>query len=258
MSAMRRTRIRAALGAGVLLLLVIGWEVAGRLDETHQITPFSQTVVRMWELLTGPELVEDILPSIVRALLGFVIGGALAMVLGVLLGWFRRAEPWLRGVMEFARAVPPPALVPLAFLVAGPNNATRLGVIAFGTFWPVLINVIDGTRRVDAGYIDAARVYAGSGSAVLRRVVLPAALPAIFAGLRIGLAVSLIMMVISEMVSSNSGLGQLVVMSQRLFMLPEMYAGILIIGILGWLMTVGFRWIEARATKWFEGQKGLM
>ena len=150
-----------------------------------------------------------------------------------------------------------PALVPLAVALYGSTNPMKVGIIALGAFWPVLLNTVDGIRRVDPGYIESARVYtSGSSLSILRRVVLPAATPQITTGLRIGLAISLILMVVSEMFGASSGLGYLVLQSQRLYAMTSMYAGVVILALVGLLLTALFSAIEKRAMSWFDGMKG--
>ncbi|MEU3982336.1 ABC transporter permease [Streptomyces sp. NPDC026672] len=249
--------VRLALGWGFVALLLGLWELAGRADTTALLPPFSTVVVTLGDMLTGDSLTDDVLPSLARTLTGFLLGTAGGVLLGVLLGWYRRLEPWCRAALEFLRAVPAPALLPLAILSFGATDATRVGVIALGAFWPVLLNTVDGVRRVEEGFLDSARVYVPAGrTALLRRVVLPAATPQIMAGLRVGLAISLVMMVISEMVASSSGLGNLILRAQRLYALDQMYAGVLLLGVLGWLLTLLFSAIEHRALAWFYGMKG--
>ncbi len=208
-------------------------------------------------MLRSDSLTTDVLPSVARALAGFVIGSTLAIVVGVALGWWRALEPWTTASLEFLRAVPVPALVPLAVALYGSTNSMKVGVIALGAFWPVLLNTVDGIRRVEAGYVESARVYtSGSSLAILRRVALPAATPQITTGLRIGLAISLILMVVSEMFGASSGLGYLVLQSQRLYALTSMYAGVVILAVLGLLLTALFSAVEKRALVWFDGMKG--
>jgi ABC-type nitrate/sulfonate/bicarbonate transport system permease component len=256
-SGTRRRMASLTAGWGFVVLLLGLWEVAGRSDTTALLPPVSAVATELVDLLTGPSLTEDIVPSLARALAGFVLGSLAGVILGAALGWSRRLEPWCRAALEFLRAVPPPALLPLAIIAFGANDATRVGVIALGAFWPVLLNTTDGVRRVENGYIESARVYARGGQAdLLRRVVLPAATPQIMAGLRVGLAISLIMMVISEMVASSSGLGNLILRAQRLYALDQMYAGVLLLGVLGWLLTLLFSAVERRAVAWFDGLKG--
>lgn len=255
----RVSRRWASLGAGwgfaAVLLLV--WEVVGRADATMLLPPVSAVAAELIDLLGGRPLTHDILPSLVRVVAGFVLGSVAGVVFGVVLGWWRWLAPWCQAALEFLRAVPPPALLPLAIVAFGTTDATRVGVIAVGAFWPVLLNTTDGVRRVDVGYIDTARVFGGGGHiGVLRRVVLPAAAPQIMAGLRTGLAFSLILMVISEMIGSSSGLGHLILQAQRLYALDRMYAGVLLLGALGWLLTLLFSAVERRALAWFYGMRG--
>ncbi|MFE7445203.1 ABC transporter permease [Streptomyces chartreusis] len=241
----------------VFALLLLSWEFAGRSDTTGLLPPFSDVAAEMAAILTDERLTSDVLPSVLRALLGFALGSAIGITAGVALGWWRHLDPWLRPPLEFLRAVPPPALVPIAVVAFGASNTLRVGIIVLGACWPVLLNTMDGLRRVEPGYIDSARVYAPGGTlAVLRRAALPAALPQITSGLRIGLALSLILMVVSEMIASSSGLGYLILQSQRLYALTPMYAGVLILACAGWLLTLLFSAAERRALVWFEGMKG--
>jgi len=248
---------RRAIGWAALLAIGVAWQIAGTVDTSGLFPPLSEVVVKVGELVTSETLTRDILPSVARTLAGFVLGSAMGILLGVVLGWWRWLEPWARPALEFCRAVPPPVLVPIAVVAYGATDSMKIGIIALATFWPVLLNTTDGVRRVEPGYIEAARVYTGgTHGAVLRRVVLPAAAPQIATGLRIALAVSLIVMVVSEMFGSSSGLGYLILQSQRLYAMTAMYAGVLILGVIGILLTALFSVIERRALVWFEGMKG--
>lgn len=246
-------------GAGwlfVLALLAL-WQVVALRDEAGLFPPVTDVAREAWSLLSSSTLTSDILPSVLRALTGFVVGSVLGIALGIALGWWRFLEPWTTAPLEFMRAVPPPVLVPIAVAAFGSTTSMKVGVIALGSFWPVLLNTTDGIRRVDSGYIESARVYtSGSSLAILRRVGLPAATPQIMTGLRIGLAISLIMMVISEMFGASSGLGYLILQSQRLYAMTTMYAGVIILGLIGLLLTMLFSFVEKRTLTWFDGMKG--
>lgn len=258
MRSLRLRKLAHRLIGWVFVLVLMGaWEVIGRRDTTGLFPPLSEVLVEVGDLLTSDALTEDILPSVARALVGFVVGSALGIGVGVVLGWWRALQPWTTAPLEFLRAVPVPALVPLAVALYGSTNPMKIGIIALGAFWPVLLNTIDGIRRVEAGYVESARVYtSGSALSVLRRVVLPAATPQIMIGLRIGLAISLILMVVSEMFGATSGLGYLVLQSQRLYALTSMYAGVVILAVIGLLLTALFSAAEKRAMFWFDGMKG--
>ncbi|MEV6342991.1 ABC transporter permease [Actinoplanes sp. NPDC051851] len=234
---------------GVLLLL---WEIAGRAGRTGLFPPFTDALAALTDLLTWDSLRTDVLPSVGRALTGFALAVLFGTLIGVTLGWFRRLEPWIRPALEFLRAVPPPAVLPVAVLTLGATGATRIAVIAGGAVWPVLIAAHDATRTVEPGYLDVARVSGLRPAAILRRVVLPAVLPALLAGARIALGIALIMMVISEMIAATAGLGYVILQSQRMYAVDQMYAGILLLGTLGWLITALFTVVERRLLGWYR------
>jgi ABC-type nitrate/sulfonate/bicarbonate transport system permease component len=121
--------------------------------------------------------------------------------------------------------------------------------------WPVLLNTIDGVTGIDPTLRDTARVYGVKGPGLLRRIVLPAASPQIFAGMRTSLSLALILMVISEMVASTNGIGFFVLQSQRSFAIPEMWSGILLLGLLGYLLNVVFVLVERRVLAWHRGAR---
>ena len=158
----------------------------------------------------------------------------MGIAVGVPVGYIRSLEPWIRPVLEFLRSLPAPAIVPIAVLLLGATSWTRIAVIAFGSCWAVLLNSIDGARSVDPLLVDTGQVNRLGTAEILRRIVLPAALPQIFAGLRIALGIALIVMVFSEMIASSSGLGYFILTSQRRFLVPETYGGVLLIGLIGW------------------------
>ena len=157
--------------------------------------------------------------------------------------------------MEFLRAIPPPALLPFSIVVLGVGNSGKIFLIAFVCVWPVLLNTIDGVTAIDPTLRETARVYGVKGMDRLRRIVLPAACPQIFAGMRTSLSLALILMVISEMVASTDGIGFFVLQSQRSFAIPEMWSGILLLGLLGYVLNVIFILVERRVLAWHRGAR---
>lgn len=249
--------IRTTAGAVAAILAFGAWELAGRTDAVAFLVPFSDAVGGVWGLVSSSSLTTDILPSALRALCGFLLGSVIGIVAGVPLGYIRGLNAWFRPTLEFLRATPIPAVLPVAFVAFGPTDLTRVGLIALGAVWPVLLNSTDGARAVDRNLIDAARAARLGRLRLIITVVLRASLPQIFAGLRIALGLALVMMVVSEMVSSTDGLGFLVLQSQRSFALTQMYAGVLLLGALGGAFTIIFTVCERRILRWYAGQKGL-
>ena len=199
---------------------------------------------------------SDVLPSLQRLFLGY----AIACVVAVGDRDPARALPLLRRatspIVEFLRAIPPPALLPFAIVVLGVGNSGKVFLIAFVCLWPVLLNTIDGVTGIDPTLRETARSYGVSGRDRLLRIVLPAASPQIFAGMRTSLSLALILMVISEMVASTNGIGFFVLQSQRSFAIPEMWAGILLLGLLGYALNLIFMLVERRVLAWHRGAQG--
>ena len=172
------------------------------------------------------------------------------IALGVVLGQRPTLRRMVTPVIEFLRAIPAPALIPFAILVLGVENDAKIFLIAIVCVFPVLLNTIDGVAGVEPTLLDTTSVYRIGGLDRLRYVVLPAAAPQIFAGMRTSLSLSLILMVISEMVASSNGIGYFILQSQRSFAITEMWSGILLLGLLGYLFNVVFTLVERRVLAW--------
>jgi ABC-type nitrate/sulfonate/bicarbonate transport system permease component len=198
---------------------------------------------------------SDAVPSLARMGLGFALAAIVAVPLGVGLGRSRRALMATRPILDFLRAVPPPALIPLGLVLFGIGNGMKVFIIALGCVWPILLNAIDGAAGVDPVLADTSRAFAIGGRDRLLRVVLPSAAPQIFAGLRAAVPLALILMVVSEMVASTNGIGYFVLEAERTFAIPEMWAGILLLGILGYLLNGGMVLIERRVLRWHRAAR---
>nr|WP_312862708.1 ABC transporter permease [Streptomonospora salina] len=238
----------------LLPLLLIGiWWVASLATGLYYLpTPgeIAATFVEVW----GTErLAADVLPSIGRLIGGFALGTVLGAALGIVLGLSARLRALLEPVLEFFRAIPPPVLVPLLMLFVGVNTTMKLAVIVSGCIWPILLNTIEGVRAVDPVLADTCRCYGIRGRRWLTTLVLRSASPQIMAGMRQGLSIAIILMVISEMFASSSGLGYTIIQFQRTFAIPEMWSGILLLGLLGFGLSVLFGLAERRVLYWYNG-----
>jgi ABC-type nitrate/sulfonate/bicarbonate transport system permease component len=132
----------------------------------------------------------------------------------------------------------------------------RIAVVAFGVVFPVLVNSMDGVRAASPELRETAWLLRLRGAERILRVDLPAALPSIFAGLRIAVSIGLVMVVVSEFVGGGDGLGRYILVEQSQFNVPEMYAGILFLGLLGFVLNGVFRLVERRALFWHHGATG--
>lgn len=240
-------------GWGLILALVGAWQLAAVLRPARYLPPFTDVAAAYVRLLTGEPLLSDVIPSVERVVLGLAVGIVVGVVLGVVIGQVRSLDPWVRPVLEFLRALPGPAFIPAAMILLGIGTSMRVAVIALGSVWPILLNAIDATRRIDPLQVDVARMSGLGPTAIMRRVVLPSIAPHVFAGVRISAAIALIMMVISELIAATSGIGALILTSQRLFRVADTYAGVLVLGTIGWLLATVLLAVERRTVGWYLG-----
>ncbi|MEI5519327.1 ABC transporter permease subunit [Streptomyces brasiliscabiei] len=250
---MSRVLLRLLFAVALPLVLVTVWWFASA-DSTDVFWPPLRTILTAFpDVWTAERLRADVLPSLLRLSAGYALAAVAGVALGTVIGSSRRVRAVCEPVLEFLRAVPPPVLVPVIMLFAGIGDSMKIAVIASGCVWPILLNTVEGVRAVDSVLSETARSYGITGVARLRNVVLRSASPQIFAGLRQALSIGIILMVISEMTASSNGLGYTIVQFQRGFAIPDMWTGILVLGLLGFLLSVVFRLVERRVLGWYHG-----
>ncbi|MGH3098436.1 MAG: ABC transporter permease [Streptosporangiales bacterium] len=237
-----------------LVLIGLWWLWSAQAGNYYVPTP-DTVATTFGDVWFGPRATQDALPSVLRLLGGLVAATVLGVGIGVPIGLSRRLRAFVEPVLEFVRAIPPPVLVPVLMLFAGIGDTMKVLVIVSGCIWPVLLNTIEGVRAADPVLGDTCSTYGIGGIARLRHFVLRSASPQIIAGLRQALSVGIILMVISEMFASSSGLGFTIVQFQRSFAVPEMWTGILLLGVLGFVLTMLLRYIESHVLDWYHGQR---
>lgn len=198
----------------------------------------------------------DVLPSLARLGLGLLIGAIIGGALGLLFGSSRILYKMYSPVVEFLRALPAPAILPVLLLLLGLGANAQVALIAFGTTWPILLSTMDGVRSLDSTMRDTVRSMHATWWQRLGGVTLPAVSPHFFAGMKTALSLGIILTVISEMVGGSNGAGYFVIQAQREFDMPSMWAGIILLGIIGYVLNGIFDILERRALAWHYGLKG--
>lgn len=242
-----------AFAIGLPLLLIAGWWFATADSTSFFWPPLADILAVFPQTWFEGRLTSDVLPSLIRLLVGYAIALVIGIGVGLAVGSSRVLRETAEPVLEFLRAVPPPVLVPVIMLFAGIGDGMKVSVIAFGCVWPILLNTVEGVRGVDEVQTDTARSYGLSTATVIRSVVLRAASPQIMTGARQALSVGIILMVISEMFAASNGLGFTTVQFQRSFAIPEMWTGIILLGLIGVLLATVFRFVEQRVLSWYLG-----
>lgn len=250
------SRLRGVAVEGVLpVALLAAWALWSAQAGSFFFPPLTEILRSFRENWLFARLSPDVLPSLERMAAGYALAAVFGVALGVLIGSSGVARAAAGPLVEFLRAIPPPVLIPFAILTLGIGPQFKVFVIAIGCIWPVLLNTIDGVRGIEPVLLETTAVYRIGFLERLRRVVLPAASPRIFAGLRSALSLSLILMVISEMEASTNGIGFFVLQAQRSFAIPDMWSGILLLGLLGYTLNAAFVEIERRLLTWHRSSQ---
>ena len=242
-------------GFAVLAGLLVLWEASARLKWVVTPTwPAVSTVLEtFWQSLIDGTYLEVFGSSLERLLYGYVVATVLAVAIGIAMGVWRRMFLLFEPLVELLRPIPSPAYLPMAILFLGIDNTMKVFMVAFASFFPILLNTVTGVRSVDPVLVDTGRTFGLTRAQIVMRIVLPAAAGYILTGMRISLAIALIVTVIAEMVAGNSGIGFYILSAQRSFLVPEMYAGVIALALLGFGLNKGFVALEKMALSWHEG-----
>jgi len=207
---------------------------------------------RLSWLLSG-EMLADSVATITRVVVGFAIGGGLALPLGLAMGASKRVYGLFDPLVQVLRPIPPIAYIPLSILWFGLGNPPAIFLIALGAFFPVLMNTIAGVHGVDGIYLRAARNLGAGPATLFWRVMLPAATPYILAGARIGIGTAFIVVIVAEMIAVNSGLGFRILEAREFFWSDKIIAGMFTIGLIGLAIDTGMSRLNHALLKWHRG-----
>jgi ABC-type nitrate/sulfonate/bicarbonate transport system permease component len=214
------------------------------------IPPPSQIFVALSQLISSGEVFGHLLITLRRFMEGYFLAAGIAVTLGVILGYFRFAHSLMEIVIEFLRPMPSVAIIPVAVLLLGIGDSMIVAVTVYASVWPILINTIDGVRHIEQILVDTGRTFGLTPGRILRRVILPAALPYIVTGLRVSLSIALILVTTAEMIVGSKGLGFFILDEERSLRSSSMYAGIMLVAVLGYALNRLFLMVEKRALKW--------
>jgi ABC-type nitrate/sulfonate/bicarbonate transport system permease component len=247
---------RPVLGLVVFAAAIGIWEALARSGDSFLVPTPSAVAESAWHVWPTPEYLDHVEASLSRFAAGYAIGASIGVAFGVSMGSSRRVRQALEPLVELLRATPAIALVPALIVIFGIGDRMRIAVIAFGVVFPVLVNSMDGVRAASPELRETASLLRVGRAERILRVELPAALPSIFAGLRVAVSIGLVMVVVSEFVGGGDGLGHFIDVERSQFNVPEMYAGILFLGLLGFVLNGVFVLVERRALSWHRGAMG--
>lgn len=234
------------------IALVLIWQVAVRNGWlSTRIAPApTDVLVAAWQLFSSGELLTHLWASFVRASWGFLIGGSIGLILGLLNGAFRTSERLLDTSIQMIRNVPHLSMIPLVILWFGIDEAGKLFLVALGTFFPIYINTLHGIRSVDPKLVEMGRSYGLSNVQLFRQVILPGSLASILVGVRYALGFMWLTLIVAETIASSSGIGYLAMSAREFLQTDIVVLTLLLYALLGKLADVLVRAIELYVLRW--------
>lgn len=209
---------------------------------------------RAWAALVegfgSGDLMRQTLATVERMIYGWILASALGIALGALIGSSRLARVYIGPMLEFIRPLPASAMIPVAIAFFGLTKSMVLGVICFGTIWPMLLATIHGFASVEPRLIELSRVLKLTRLQVVFKIALPNALPDVFAAMRLGLTIALILSVVGEILAYQGGLGSHILEASRSFRSSELFAGVILLGLIGLVSNLVLTALEARLLRW--------
>lgn len=237
---------------GVTCLLVVLWQLVANYSGIPPV--FLPGPDRAWAALvagfSSGDLTQLSKATVERMMYGWVLASLAGIVLGAIIGSSKIAREYVAPMLEMVRPVPVSAFMPVVIAIVGLSGGMILVVIALGAIWPVLLATVHGVSSVEPRLLEVSRTLRLGRLQTLWKISLPNSMPDILAGMRIGLTVSLVLAVIGEMLTSENGLGFFVLVAARAFRSADLFAGVILLGLLGLASNVILQEIERYMLRW--------
>lgn len=241
---MKQLRGSAEYGVGIVLFIVL-WEIASRVLGKPNLLPGPlPTVIAAVNLLGSGSLEMDIWNSLFRVFQGFALAAIVAIPLGGAMGMIPSVQRIVHPVVEVIRPIPPIAVIPLSILWFGIGDVAQVFIVFYGAFFPMVVGVYGAYINIDPIYGQAAETLGCHSIQKFWRVTFMAAMPAVLVSMRIGLGLAFVSLVAAELIGASSGLGYLVATSATTFQIPNMFVGIITIGVVGFALSAIFNGVS--------------
>ena len=245
---------RILLGISFFVLFVAGWAFAtfgGYVSPTFLANPWTM-VQDGWLLLTKHNFSFDIGVTIWRVVGGFILAALVAVPIGILMGAYKPIEAFLEPFVSFARYLPASAFIPLLILWAGIGELQKLLVIFIGSVFQIILMVALSIASVRRDLVEAALTLGARDQGILARVMIPSAAPDIAEILRLVLGWAWTYVIVAELIGASSGIGHMITDSQALLATDQIIFGIIVIGVIGLVSDLGFKWANRRLFPWAQ------
>ena len=236
-----------------LLIIAIWYAIAysGFVNPALIPTPHA-VAAQFWQQLVYARLPRDIFMSTQRVLIGVILGTTVAVPIGFALGWYPRVRTFIDPLINFFRALPPIALIPLVVVYFGIGEVAKIVILFYASFFAGVIVMYEGIAQISPIYIRVARTLGATDTVIFRKVILPLAVPHMLTALRVALGVAWATLVASELIAAQQGLGALIQNASSFFQLDIIYVGIICIGLIALVMDLLLRMVARRLLSWQE------
>jgi NitT/TauT family transport system permease protein len=238
------------LAAFVFVIAIIEWGTRSGWISALTLPRPSDVLLTFSELYQSGLLFKHLIPSLTRLIIGAAIGVSVGIVTGVLIGLFSYVRAGLSPIIAAIFPIPKIALLPLFVIWFGIDEGSKYALIAFGTFTPTVVATFGAVDNVDRALIRMGQSFGLTWFSIVRKIVLPGAMPGILSGLRISLAIAIILLVAAEMLGAEYGIGAYILEAGSLYDLERLFAGVVILSILGVLASVAIGFLERRILRW--------
>ena len=245
------------LGLWLIVGLLVLWELSVRLGwvTSQNWPPVSAVLATAAHSLGGGDLGAALAGTLYRMSVGYVLGCAAGVIVGIALAASPIVRLTLEPTLDIIRPLPVPALIPPLVLFLGLDDPMKISLVALTAFFPVVVNTLEGALSIEPTYRAVAATFGTSRLDTLRKVLLPATLPYVFAGMRTSIGLALIVAVVGEMIAGAQGIGYYIVSMQFAMRPADMFAALLLLGVVGWGLNACFVIVEARLLHWFARQE---
>lgn len=244
------------IGYGIISFtgLLILWQLAVMLTGEQQFPTPITVIARFFEMLVAPigpyALAGHVGWSLYRVVVGFGLAAVLGITLGLSMGWFPTARAIFKPLFDLLRPIPPLAWIPLAILWMGIEEKSKFFLIFIASFVPFTLNAYSGAVKTDLTLIGAAKMLGASKLQIFFKIVVPSAVPQIFSGAQVALSNAWMTMLAAEMIRSSYGVGWVIIAGQKVNDMAQMIAGMIAVGIVGFILASGMRLLERRFLVW--------
>jgi NitT/TauT family transport system permease protein len=249
-------RIEPWISLLIVLVFLTVWEVlsrSGRISALFFPAP-SVIIYTLIELISDGKLAPHLVATLGRIMVGFILGAVPGLILGLTMGWSPRVKDIVDPIIAALHPMPKIAIFPLILVIFGIGDASKIAAIAVAVFFPMLINCMAGVRQINPVYFEVTKNYGANLWKTFTRVVFPGSLPLVLTGARLAINVAMVIAIAVELIAANQGLGVLIWFSWQTLRIEELYAALVVTGLLGIVINLALQWISKRLAPWYHPQ----